>query len=277
MISILIPASNEEHYIGPCLRAILASEGLTDAAPEVIVVANGCRDQTVETARRFAAAFSDKGWTLQVLELAQGSKIAALNRGDQAACYNLRAYIDADIRVSPSLIVGLVAVLDRPDPAYASGQVVVPRAQSFISRHYAQFWQKLPFIARGVPGCGVFAVNAAGRARWSTFPDIISDDSFVRYQFAPDEMHGVPATYSWPITEGFANLVRVRRRQDEGLEEIRQGWPALAARMEPTAPDAAEKLRLFLRDPLGFVIYATVAVVVRTPLFRNKSGWHRGR
>ena len=99
----------------------------------------------------------------------------------------------------------------------------------------------------------------------------------MRYNFAPDEMHGVPATYSWPITEGFANLVRVRRRQDEGLEEIRTRWPDLAARMERTAPDSAEKLKLFLRDPLGFVIYSAVAVTVRTPFFHTTSGWHRGR
>ena len=132
-------------------------------------------------------------------------------------------------------------------------------------------------MAHGVPGCGVYGVNAAGRSRWKAFPQVIADDTFVRYNFAPDEMHGVPATYSWPITEGFANLVRVRRRQDEGLAEIRTRWPDLAARMERTAPDSAEKLKLFLRDPVGFVIYSAVAVTVRTPFFRNTSGWHRGR
>jgi len=87
----------------------------------------------------------------------------------------------------------------------------------------------------------------------------------------------VSATYSWPITEGFANLVRVRRRQDQGLEQIRQKLPDLAGRMERTSPDKVEKFRLFFKDPLGFVIYSCVAVTVRLPLFRNRSDWERGR
>jgi glycosyltransferase involved in cell wall biosynthesis len=277
MITLLIPASNEEHYIGACLSALLASERVQGAQPEVIVIANGCHDRTAETARSFITAFADKGWTLQVLDLPRGSKIAALNKGDQVARYNLRAYIDADIRVSPGLIAELAAVLDRPDPAYASGRAVVPRAKSFISRRYARFWQKLPFMTRGVPGCGVFAVNGAGRARWGTFPDIISDDTFARFHFAPAEMHGVPALYDWPITEGFARLVRVRRRQNEGLREIQCLYPDLAARMPSTTPDRKEKFRLFLQDPLGFVIYSAVAVAVHLPVFRNRGRWDRGR
>ena len=275
MISVIIPANNEEAYIRDCLGALSRSEPLPgDAAVQVIVVANGCTDDTADMARAQRPAFAEKGWTLEVLDLPQGSKIAALNAGDAAALYGMRIYIDADIGVTPALIAQLAQVLDQPAAAYASGQIRVPPARSFLSDRYARFWQSLPFITNGVPGCGVYAVNAAGRARWGVFPKIISDDTFARYHFAPDEMHAVPAPFSWPVTEGFASLVRVRRRQDAGLEEIRHGWPELAARMAPTAPDTGEKLRLFLRDPLGFVIYAAVAVTVRTPLFRNRDGWH---
>ena len=128
-----------------------------------------------------------------------------------------------------------------------------------------------------MPGCGVYSVNAAGRTRWGSFPDITADDIFVRFHFAPDEMHGVPATYSWPITEGFGNLVRVRRRQNQGLAQMHRQFSDLAKGMERTAPHGAETLRLFLQDPLGFVIYASVALTVRLPLFRNRSKWDRGR
>lgn len=279
MISVIIPSHNEQGYIGTCLALILKStDPETGSGPvQVIVVANGCQDDTVTEATALTTAFAQKGWQLDVLDLEQGGKLNALNAGDAAALYDKRIYIDADIHVTEGLIAQLAHALDRPEPAYAGGRPRIRRADSFVSERYARFWETLPFMARGVPGCGVYAVNGPGRARWGAFPDITADDTFVRFQFAPDEMHGVPATYSWPITEGFANLVRVRRRQDQGLKQMREKLPDLAGRMERTAPDRLEKLKLFLKDPLGFLIYASVAVTVRLPLFRNRSAWDRGR
>lgn len=277
MISVIVPANNEEGYVGTCLELLLASEPPEKGPMQVVVVANGCSDNTVAEAQAQGSAFAARGWQLDVLDLEEGGKVNALNAAEDVIAYPLRVYIDADIHVTPPLIAQLAGALDRPEAAYAGGRPGIRRARSFISERYARFWEKLPFMATGVPGCGVYGVNAAGRARWEAFPQVIADDTFVRYNFAPEEMHGVPATYTWPITEGFANLVRVRRRQDEGLAEIRARWPDLAARMEQTAPDSGEKLSLFLRDPLGFVIYAGVALTVRTPFFRNTSRWHRGR
>lgn len=132
-------------------------------------------------------------------------------------------------------------------------------------------------MASGVPGCGVFGVNAAGRARWQDWPQLIADDAFVRFHFEPHEMHGTEENYSWPITEGFANLVRVRRRQDEGSAEIRRLYPELAARAEPTAPSLGQKISLALRDPIGFAVYSAVAIAVRLPVFKTQSRWYRGR
>uniref|UniRef100_A0AAN0MD34 Uncharacterized protein n=1 Tax=Yoonia rhodophyticola TaxID=3137370 RepID=A0AAN0MD34_9RHOB len=43
--------------------------------------------------------------------------------------------------------------------------------------------------------------------------------------FTPAERVEVPATYIWPMVEGFGNLVRVRRRQDIGVAEIAQKYP----------------------------------------------------
>lgn len=279
MISVIIPAHNEQGYIGTCLALILKStDPQTGAGPlQVVVVANGCDDDTVAEARALAPTFAQKGWQLDVLDLEQGGKLNALNAGDAAALYDKRVYIDADIHVTEDLIAQLAQALDRSEPAYAGARPQIRAAETFVSERYARFWERLPFMAEGVPGCGVYGVNGPGRARWGDFPDITADDTFVRFQFAPGEMHGVPATYSWPITEGFANLVRVRRRQDQGLEQMREKLPDLAARMERTSPDTSRKLALFLKDPLGFVIYASVAVTVKLPLFRNRSAWDRGR
>lgn len=270
-LSVIIPASNEADYIGACLTALFAS-GPLDA--ECIVVANGCRDATAAVAQGFADQVTAAGWALMVLDLPQGGKPNALNAGDRIARGALRAYLDADVVVSPPLMAQLIAALAGDAPLYATGTAQIPRAQSWVTRAYARFWQRLPFAQSNAPGYGLFAVNAAGRARWGDFPAIISDDTFVRLQFEPRERVQVPATYAWPMIEGFTALTRVRRRQDAGVAEIDRLYPGLLAREAKARLGKAELLTLALREPLGFATYAAVSLAVR---LRRGQGWTRGR
>lgn len=273
--SILIPAHNEVGYIEPCLEALLASDP-TGAAVEVIVMANGCSDDTVGVSRKYTDGFMAKGWALTVLDLTQGGKMGALNAGDAAARHGARIYVDADVVVSQSLIAQLAAVLDDSAPRYASGGPIVQASGSAFTRIYARFWASLPFVTHGVPGFGVFAVNATARTRWGGFPDIISDDTFVRLSFTPQERHRVPATYTWPMIEGAGPLIRVRRRQDIGVAEVKELFPALWANHDPIPADAPPIWRRALRDPLGFAAFGAVALAVRLP-HRKQERWARGR
>jgi len=275
MMTIIIPASNEERLIGPNLAALLASEP-TKRAIEVIVVANGCRDATVAAASAHIPEAKARGWTLTVINLPQGGKLNALNHGDAAAHGAHRAYLDADVTVSPPLLAQLCHALGRPDAAYASGRLNITAPQGGVSRAYARLWSRVPFMANGVPGCGLFAVNSAGRARWDTFPAIIADDTFVRLHFAPNERYSVPASYDWPVASGFKALVRVRRRQDRGVSEINERYPALLANEDKLPLGLSGKLRLAATDPTGFAVYTAVALAVRaTPA--TTPDWSRSR
>ncbi len=274
MLSVIIPASNEAAYIGACLAALFQSDPVPGGA-EAVVVANGCRDATAEVARGFADHAAAAGWALVVLDLPQGGKPNALNAGDAAARGEMRAYLDADVVVSAPVMAQLVAALAGDAPRYAGGTPEIPAAQSRVTRAYARFWQRLPFAQSVAPGFGLFAVNAAGRARWSVFPAIISDDTFVRLQFAPAERVQVAASYLWPMIEGFAALVRVRRRQDAGVAEIAARWPGLLAREGKARLGMARLAALALRDPAGFACYAAVSVAVKAR--RGGAGWTRGR
>ncbi|MDX5403598.1 MAG: glycosyltransferase [Rhodobacterales bacterium] len=261
MLSVIIPANNEQALLGDCLSALLASDSPA-CAIEIVVVANGCTDSTAEVARGFVAQAAARGWGMTVLELAQGGKMRALNAGDSAAKLPWRAYLDADVTVSRGLLNQLCHALDGPKARYASGTLRIT-AQGFVSRAYAATYRKVPFMAQGVPGCGLFAVNAAGRARWGKFPDIISDDTYVRLLFRPDERLSVPATYDWPLVEGFRALVKVRRRQDRGVRQVAALFPDLMTNEDKAPLGARGMLHLAARNPVGFMVYSGVALAVR--------------
>ncbi len=273
-LSVIIPAHDEEAWIDRCLGTILAQTGDTGCV-EILVVANACRDRTVSIAESYVPKAAARGWSLRVLNLPQGGKILALNAGDGEARGRSRIYLDADIACDPPLLAQLRAALAVPVPRYATGTLAVAPAQSWVTRAYASVWRRLPFVRGGAVGAGLFAVNAAGRARWGAFPPVISDDTFVRLCFAPEERIEVPARYHWPMVEGFANLVRVRRRQDAGVAELRRLHPALFAN-EPKAPlTPGDLLRLAARVPVGFLVYLLVHLAVR--MRPPASDWTRGR
>lgn len=272
-LSVIIPACNEGGWIDACLRAVLASDGPEGA--QVVVVANGCTDDTADRARGHDGAFVARGLRLAVLDLPALGKPAALDAGDAVAIHPNRVYLDADVTVSPPLLGQIAAVLAAPGAVYASGAPNVT-ARGWVARAYARFWVRLPFVAHGVPGFGLYAVNAAGRARWGRFPAIISDDTFVRLHFAPCERHAVPASYDWPIVEGFARLVRVRRRQDQGVAELGALHPGLMANEGKARPGTLWLLGRLLADPLGFGAYGAVSLAVRAGWARQ-AGWVRGR
>lgn len=83
-VSIIIPAYNEEMYIGRCLESIALQIEKPD---EVIVVDNNCTDKTVEIAEKFGATI--------IKEKKQGM-IYARNAGFNSAKYEILGRIDSD-------------------------------------------------------------------------------------------------------------------------------------------------------------------------------------
>ena len=273
-LSLIIPASNEAHHIGPCLEGVLAQTG--PAALQVIVAANGCTDDTADRARAFAPRIEARGWTLTVLDIAQGGKIRALNAACAVAEHRAQAFLDADIVMEPPLLAQVMEALDTPAPRYATGRLRIARAKSRVSRLYGRTWERLPFMREGsAPGAGFFAVNAAGRTRWDTFPDIIADDGYVRWLFAPDERIEVAAGYQWPLVEGFRALVRVRARQDAGGRQLLALYPELLANEGKDPVTFRHQIDLARRGPISFATYLAVKLAVRLR-GREVAGWDRG-
>lgn len=275
-LSVLIPAHDEAAWITGCLSAVFASRGALPGMREVLVIANACREDTAARAEATQDIARAAGWNLRVIVTPVPGKLPALSLGDGQARGDLRIYLDADVLIDGDLMSKLVAALSTQAPRYATGRAGIARADTGTSRAYARFWARLPFIVSGTPGFGCFAVNRAGRARWGDWPDIIADDMFARLSFAPEERISVNAGYVWPPVEGFANLVRVRRRQNAGVTELGQRFPELMRNEDKSPLPPGRLLRLALRDPVGFAVYGGVAVATRLPIFRG-GRWARGR
>src|SRR4051812_39690548 len=103
MISIIVPAHNESSVIARTLSAWVGSFGSDEI--DVIVVCNGCTDDTASVARRF-------GPVVRVFESGVASKTHALNLGDQVARVFPRIYADADIAITVDAIRALVDRLE---------------------------------------------------------------------------------------------------------------------------------------------------------------------
>ena len=89
LISIIIPAHNEEHYLGKTLEALKRQNY---GWFEVIVVANGCWDRTAEVAR---------GDCQRLIVLSQKSLGVARNLGARMARGDLLVFLDADTLLEP--------------------------------------------------------------------------------------------------------------------------------------------------------------------------------
>lgn len=88
-ISIVIPAFNEEKYIGSCLKSILALKPKN--LKEIIVVDNASTDKTAAVAKKFPG--------VRVVRESKKGTNAARHRGFLEAKGDLLAYLDADTQV----------------------------------------------------------------------------------------------------------------------------------------------------------------------------------
>jgi len=281
VLTVIIPSYNEENYIEACLNAIATQQDLApDHNIQVIVAANGCRDRTVALAKSRHDALAAAGFDLLVLDIAQGNKMNALIEADAVATHATRVYLDADVIISPRMLRELADILAEDQPLYASGTIHIPRPQNLISRAYAKVWTQLPFVRDGVPGIGLYAVNAQGRARWGAFPPIYADDRFVRLQFKSNERRKTKATYDWPLPEGFGNLVHVRHRWSEGNLELAEQHSELLANDSEINKSWRNVLGLF-RTPFSSAIFVLIYIVSNIRAKRTMSSetfvWRRGR
>lgn len=102
-ISIVIPAHNEEYYLGGCLEAAAAAARAVSADVETVVVLNRCTDGSERIAREHGAKLVPD----------EGRCIAAVrNRGVAASSGEIIVTCDADSRLHPQMLPAVLRELE---------------------------------------------------------------------------------------------------------------------------------------------------------------------
>jgi glycosyltransferase involved in cell wall biosynthesis len=105
-VSVVIPAYNEEKYIGDCLKSL---RNQTIPPDEIIVVDNNSTDDTAEIAKKFGAI---------VIKERRAGTFFAMKTGFDNARFEIIARTDADTRVPENWIEKILQKFDSPKFEY---------------------------------------------------------------------------------------------------------------------------------------------------------------
>lgn len=105
LLSIVIPALNEEHYIPKLLTDIKNQQ---EKNFEIIVVDGGSKDKTVEKVKRF-----EKDFPLHVIQIEKENVSFSRNRGADKSHGRYLVFIDADAQITPTFTAQLATAIEK--------------------------------------------------------------------------------------------------------------------------------------------------------------------
>jgi glycosyltransferase involved in cell wall biosynthesis len=222
MITVIVPALNEENYIGPCLETLAMQDPQPD---EILVVDNGSTDKTVQVVEQFFAAHPEIDGKL-IFESKKGC-IAARETGWRTAKGDIIIHVDADETFPSGWMQQVHDVLKKhPELAAFGGTVRFPNppllvrtTQFLFNRLYSrllEYNKGFPFLCGGMTICkrevlekingyadipadqleDYYLSEQAHRLGYKTryFPDIYAFHSLRRY-----EKGGIKAHLAWGV------------------------------------------------------------------------------
>jgi glycosyltransferase involved in cell wall biosynthesis len=259
-----MPAHNEESTVGRSLGALRDLAGDV----ELVVVCNGCTDDTAAAARQAAP------WA-RVVELSDASKPAALRAGDATMTAMPRLYLDADVVLAADGLRRLATVLEEqklaavaPTPRYD-----IAGASAIVRSHY-RMWTALNTSVNAIYGTGAMMVSACGRARFGEWPDVIADDYFLDGLFAADEKRRVAEVETLvTLPRHFVACVSRKARVHQGKRDVIDAGfrPAQSGGTAPSSSIVA-----LVRAQPSMAVHVPAHVLV-TMSARILSAWRRRR
>jgi glycosyltransferase involved in cell wall biosynthesis len=268
--TILIPAHDESRVIGRTLRHLQV--GMRPGEFRIVVVANGCTDDTAARAREAAPG-------AKVIETPRPGKAHALNLGRMAAPAGaILICLDADLEVTAEALRALIAPLQSGEALAACGRMdVLTDLSAPLVRAFYRGWRLNPYFGRGKFG-GLFALTSEGVARVFPLPPVTADDEFVRRSFTAEETAFVPdCVFNARAPRTLGSLLRVRRRSLRGARAV--------SRMGKPSPEGASALGMAARvaarpaELPAFAVFVSVMAAVRVAIAvegrRPDARWER--
>jgi glycosyltransferase involved in cell wall biosynthesis len=254
--TIVIPAHNEGLVIGRLLGRLGTEESASGLT--VIVVANGCSDNTIEVASSF-------GPGVKVVSIPQASKHLALMAGDREASDFPRIYVDADVELGLADVRALEAELAQPGVLAAAPE----RALAFDGcpwsvRWYYDIWLRLPQVRQGLFARGVIAVTKEGHGRLAALPPLMADDLAASLSFAAAERRIVAnASAVCHAPKRTRDLLRRRIRAVTSVTQVERTEQAPESTARTSLADVMAILRRNPATAPRLALFAAVTITAK--------------
>lgn len=134
LVSIIIPAYQEEKRIGRCLESVLRSSYQN---LEIVVVNDGSTDKTEEIVRSFMEKLEAGGPVIELICIPNHGPAHARNVGLRRAKGKFIGFVDADDTIAPYMIERLAASLRRGNELAVCGMLICTKnGRTALRRQY---------------------------------------------------------------------------------------------------------------------------------------------
>ena len=173
-LSFVLVLHNERDRVIRRLRNLL--DGQTEPGDEILVICDGCTDETEEYARSLGSS------QVRVHEVARGGKANALNRGVALANGEVVVFCDARQTFAPGAVHALLRHFSDPQTGAVSGNLEIEPSEAGAGRGVDLYWRLEKFVRRweaafdSTVGC-TGAIYAIRRKLFEPLPeDTLLDD-----------------------------------------------------------------------------------------------------
>jgi hypothetical protein len=248
------------------LRRLYADGEL--AATSVVIVCNGCTDDTAGRARGTLATLEHRA---TVIDRREPGKAPAIRAAEITLPPGPRLILDADAGCDGATARALLSAVDshqsepRSSVAVPRRVIVTDAVRNPLVRAYYRVWQELPWVQAMPSGRAAYALAWELRAPQGRFPDVVADDQWATALVSRAEVAVVEATVDVYPVPTLRELLAVRTRVYRGnRDSVRSRNPGRGSQ-RPALLQVA-------RRPGNWLGLATFVVVDRMAHRRARRG-----